>query len=194
VLYTFIKDALLSKNGIVKVFWDKTEREERETYHDQPDDAFAIMAADPDAEIIEHTSTRTRNGEVTHDVTLVKRKKSYGCARSIRSPEEFGISKYARTIKDANYCFHEVRERHQSDLIEQGYDEAQVKSLPTASRRRKEETGAATRSTRTRETDTMNKASRLIKVIEHYVRMDYEGNGKPCALPGDDRRQRSLRC
>src|SRR5207253_7325533 len=32
VMYSFIKDALLSKVGIVKVFWDEREQEERETY------------------------------------------------------------------------------------------------------------------------------------------------------------------
>src|SRR6478736_9408659 len=33
-MYSFIKDALLQKVGIVKVWWDETEREERETYFD----------------------------------------------------------------------------------------------------------------------------------------------------------------
>src|SRR5579871_4030985 len=34
VTYGFIKDALLSKVGIVKVYWDEREQEERETYLD----------------------------------------------------------------------------------------------------------------------------------------------------------------
>lgn len=33
VLYSFIKDALLSKTGIVKVWWEEREEEERETYY-----------------------------------------------------------------------------------------------------------------------------------------------------------------
>jgi hypothetical protein len=33
-LYSFIKDALLSKVGIVKVWWEEREEEERETYYD----------------------------------------------------------------------------------------------------------------------------------------------------------------
>ncbi|WP_298254718.1 hypothetical protein [Bradyrhizobium sp.] len=39
ILYSFIKDALLSKVGIVKVWW-----EERETYYDLTDDQFALIA------------------------------------------------------------------------------------------------------------------------------------------------------
>src|SRR5260370_8557676 len=55
ILYSFIKDALLSKVGIVKVWWEETEEEERETYYDIPDDGFALLSANPDTEIVEHT-------------------------------------------------------------------------------------------------------------------------------------------
>ena len=52
VLYSFIKDALLSKVGIVKVWWETREEHERETYYDLDDAAFAIIAADPGVEIV----------------------------------------------------------------------------------------------------------------------------------------------
>lgn len=54
-LYSFIKDALLQKNGFIKVWWEKSEREEREQYFDLTDDQFMMIAADPDVEIIEHS-------------------------------------------------------------------------------------------------------------------------------------------
>src|SRR5262249_10370277 len=41
ILYSFIKDALLSKVGIVKVWWETRTLEERETYYDLTDDAFS---------------------------------------------------------------------------------------------------------------------------------------------------------
>jgi len=61
VLYTFVKDALLQKNGIVKVFWDESEREERETYYDLTEEQLtAIMqeveASNGQMEIVEHTA------------------------------------------------------------------------------------------------------------------------------------------
>ena len=60
VLYTFIKDALLQKIGIVKVFWEESEREERETYYDLTDEQFMALVAqveksDGQMEIVEHT-------------------------------------------------------------------------------------------------------------------------------------------
>jgi hypothetical protein len=44
VLYSFIKDALLSKVGIVKVWWEEREEESRETYYDLTDDQFTLLA------------------------------------------------------------------------------------------------------------------------------------------------------
>ena len=55
VLYSFIKDALLSKVGIVKVWWETREVCERETYLDQDADAFALIVADPAVEVIAHS-------------------------------------------------------------------------------------------------------------------------------------------
>jgi hypothetical protein len=55
VLYSFIKEALLSKVGVVKVWWECRQEVERETYLDQPDDAFALIVAQPGVEIVEHT-------------------------------------------------------------------------------------------------------------------------------------------
>jgi hypothetical protein len=60
VLYSFIKDALLQKNGIVKVWWEEGEQEEYETYFDLTEDQFAALAlavemSDGGMKIAEHT-------------------------------------------------------------------------------------------------------------------------------------------
>lgn len=60
VLYEAIKDALLQKTGIVKVWWDEREQEERETYLGISEDQFALLAqdvveSDGALEIIAHT-------------------------------------------------------------------------------------------------------------------------------------------
>jgi hypothetical protein len=59
-LYSFIKDALLSKVGIVKVWWEEREIEERETYYDLTEEQFAMLAqqvaaSDGALELVEHT-------------------------------------------------------------------------------------------------------------------------------------------
>lgn len=112
-----------------------------------------------------------------HDVTIVRRR-DYGCARIAPvPPEEFGISKRQRSIsmRDCDYCFHEVT-RTESELIEMGFDEDQVKELPDGDTDDTEE--AVTRDTVSETMDegpaTLNKANRRIKVTEHYCKLSYE--------------------
>ena len=161
VLYSFIKDALLSKAGVVKLWWDEGESAERETYVDQPEEAYLAIVADPELEILEHTENEGR-----HDVTVVRRK-PYGCARVMAvPPQEFRISRRARTIQDSPYCAHVVR-RTVSDLIAAGYDRALLERLPDAGG---EEAGAG-------EDDAANRAMREVEVTEHYARIDWDGDG-----------------
>ena len=65
VLYGFIKDALLSKTGLVKIWWEENEQEERETYYGLDEQqyaalAYAVQMSDGAMKIVEHSV----NGEV----------------------------------------------------------------------------------------------------------------------------------
>ncbi len=62
VLYSFLKDALLEKVGIVKVWWEEREQEHRETYYDKTDDEYALIVSNPDVEVIEHTEHEAEAG------------------------------------------------------------------------------------------------------------------------------------
>jgi hypothetical protein len=62
VLYSFVKDALLSKVGIVKVWWEEREEEQRETYYDLSEDQFAMLSmavqmSDGAMKIVAHTAS-----------------------------------------------------------------------------------------------------------------------------------------
>jgi hypothetical protein len=205
ILYSFIKDALLSKVGIVKVWWEEKEIEERETYLDQPAETFALIVADPEVEVIEHTEhppsrkdasedyvlqsgdlsseshlgTQEEGGPRLHDVTVVTRR-SYQCARVEGvPPEEFGIARNARCIREADYCFHEVHKPEHA-LIAQGYHAKQIRGLASASALGNTEQQArdTVGESAGEADDGVNRANRLIKITEHYVRMDYEDTGK----------------
>jgi hypothetical protein len=78
VLYSFIKDALLSKVGIVKVWWEEREEESRETYYDLTEDQFAllaqaVMASGGVMKIVAHTAHGLQdelvNGPATSEAT-----------------------------------------------------------------------------------------------------------------------------
>jgi hypothetical protein len=177
VLYSFIKDALLSKVGVVKVWWEETEKEKRETYLNKSEDEFAVLISNPELEVLEHTP----NDDGTHDLT-VSTKKTTAVAKVMGvPPEEFGIEAAARSIRDCNYCYHKITTLTENDLIEQGYDEEQVKALPTyVPWATSEEVSRDTVDEGGQLNPNVNKSTRRVEITEHYVRMDYKGDGKSC--------------
>lgn len=118
---------------------------------------------------------------VTHDVTVVSTKKLAGAKALGVPPEEFGIERGARDIKTANYCFHDVVTKTESQLIAEGFDADCIMALT-------DYTGLTEIETQERDTVAehvsgvaggQSNAGRLVKITEHYIRMDYEGNGRP---------------
>jgi len=55
ILYSWFTDALLSKNGIVKVWWNDYEEWNREEYRGLNEMEFEALLADPSVEVLEHT-------------------------------------------------------------------------------------------------------------------------------------------
>ena len=56
ILYSWFTDALLSKNGIVKVWWDEYEDWNREEYNGLEEVQFETLIMSPTVEVIEHTA------------------------------------------------------------------------------------------------------------------------------------------
>lgn len=197
VLHAMIKDALIQKNGIVKFWWEEAKRETRETYMSLTADAYALLLADETVEIIEHSQRpdpaaygaglapadgdalgAAPNMATLHDVVLIRRR-PYGCVRVMAvPPEEFLISRRARSIADAHYCAHRVK-RTVSELIESGYPRSVVEALPggTSGAGEEELARATVNDNDDGESGDANPAMRLIDVTEHFIRVDCDGDG-----------------
>ena len=108
ILYTWFTDALLQKNGIVKVWWDDYEDWNREEYNGLDEQEFNLLIMSPDIEIMEHTSYVDDYG-AKHDVVI--KRTSYTGRVKIENvpPDEFLISREAKDIKDARFVCHRVR-------------------------------------------------------------------------------------
>ena len=132
IIYSWFKDALLQKNGIVKHFWDDTTEVTREEYKNLTEEEFTSLLIDDDIEIVEHTANGTEElveGQlpqpITHDA-VVKRTRESGqvCIEPV-PPEEFLINKYAKGIEDARFVGHRVK-KTKSELLAQGYPKAKL--------------------------------------------------------------------
>ena len=108
IMYSWFTDALLSKNGIVKVWWDEYEEEEREEYKGLDEIGLQALLMKKDVEVVEHSEYDNDYGEVEHD--LVIKRKSYNGRIKIENvpPSEFLISREAKDLKDARFVCHRV--------------------------------------------------------------------------------------
>ena len=108
VLYSWFHDALLQKNGIVKVWWDEYTEEKREEYHNLGELEFEYLISDEGVEVLEHTEMQGPEG-MYHDVVI--KRSSYDGRVRIENvpPDEFLISREAKSIKDARFVCHRVK-------------------------------------------------------------------------------------
>src|SRR6056300_622899 len=187
-LYTAFKDALIQKNGILKVYWDNAAKTEREEYTRLTDDEFNDLVADTEVKVSNHTKyeeaiTDDRGKEIDkiplHDI-VIHRTKLYGKVRiDPVPPEEFLIERRCKSIDTANFVCHRVN-KTRTELVEMGYDPEVVASLPTGDG----DYYTEDKFTRHQSVDFSHgetdgdKSTQDVLIHECYVRMDVDGDGK----------------
>ena len=142
VLYDAFKDALISKTGVIKHYWEQKEEVHTETYTNLTEIEYQSILANDDYEVIEHTETVVQKAVVDDFGNLVSPKvvehdvkakcyKNYGQVRVVAvPPEEFLVSRRASSLEDADFVCHRVK-KSVSDLIAEGYDPSIVNDIPS---------------------------------------------------------------
>jgi hypothetical protein len=187
-LYTAFKDALIQKNGILKVFWDDSEKTTREEYKKLTDDEFNQLVIDDEVSVSEHTEyeeeLKDDNGEVIdtikfHDCVIHKTQKFGKVKIEPVPPEEFLIERRAKSIDTANFIAHRTN-MTKTQLIEMGYDPEVVMNLPIG------DTNYYSEDRHIRFSDTDYSAPQdrgdestdEVLIHECYARIDINGDGK----------------
>lgn len=178
ILYEWIKDALISKVGVIKIHWDETPRTKRRRYAGLDKDTFAQAVMPDDVEVSEHTE----NDDGTHD--LVTTSKLPGGKVKILNvpPEEFLISKDGRNIEDARLVGHR-RLRTLSDLRQAGFPEDKIEYLSSGEDGTNTAIEEISRNTvedptiQTGDQSTLNPSMRQVWVTEAYLKIDVDGDG-----------------
>ena len=158
LLYNFFKDALIEKNGFLKIYWDESESVEFETYQNLSlEDKEALEDTRDEIEFIEEEEVEDEfsKGEfekaieqyesqgleipemqipdfILYNCKIKRTKKTGKIKVESVPPEEFLIDRNAKTIEDADFVSHKVL-ISRSDLIAMGYDEDEVNNLPASS-------------------------------------------------------------
>ena len=121
ILYSWFTDALLQKNGIIKVWWDEYPESKREEYHRLSNIEVESILSSPDVEVTEHTEY-LEGEETFNDIVIIR--SDYNGRVKIENvpPSEFLIARESKSIQDAKFVCHRVQVTL-SDLREMYPDE-----------------------------------------------------------------------
>ena len=191
VMHNWFKDALLQKVGVVKCYWEDKIDVKKESYMNLSDDELAVIMQDPEVEVTSQESTIIQEAvfdemtgmEVSPAISMhnVKLKKTTNNGKVVVEnvpPEEFLISKRARTIADAPFCAHR-KMCTRSELIAMGYDEDVVMELATgdALEYSPERIARYTRGEQPTDMDSDDESMQLVEVFECYLKVDDDEDG-----------------
>ena len=110
VLYSWFTDALLQKNGTVKVYWEEKEITERDEYKGLTAVEVESILMDDEVDIIEQEEMGTNEmGEPLYDITTVRTRENGRIRIDNVPPEEFLINREAKSIEEARFVCHRVR-------------------------------------------------------------------------------------
>lgn len=183
VMRDVIDDALKCRVGIAKVWWEQNEETEEQEVEDVPYQEFeAMLAQAPDLELDELELDRATQ-TVTSAKMVTRRDISQVRIETV-PPEEFGITRKAKSLGDADIVFHR-RPVSVDALIQMGVDEKLAKGLKGDSRfwlesspeflERHEETDDATYGEREDGGNQKDSTTREVDVTEAYCRLDLDG-------------------
>jgi len=194
ILHDWFKDALLQKNGILKAYWEDKEDITKERYFDLTNDELAMLMSDETMEIVEQDTTEfpifDPMGQpvidpmgmpvmgATHNVVVQQKKKSGKVTIENVPPEEFLISKKARTIADSPFVAHRQM-LTRSTLMAMGFNKKQVEGLQMgdALAYTPERVARYAAGEQPYQTQTDDPSMQEIEVFECYVKTDIDGKG-----------------
>jgi hypothetical protein len=194
ILHDWFKDALLQKNGILKAYWEDKEDITKERYFDLSNDELAMLMSDESMEIVEQDTTEfpifDPMGQpvidqmgmpvmgATHNVVVQQKKKSGKVTIENVPPEEFLISKKARTIADSPFVAHRQM-LTRSTLVAMGFNKKQVEGLQMgdALAYTPERVARFSAGEQPYQTQTDDPSMQEIEVFECYVKTDIDGKG-----------------
>lgn len=169
-LYTFFKDALQSKTGVVKYAWE--DGEEIEEIFERRS-AVALQTAAETGEIVaaELCPPEPGDEEQYFDFTVKRKKRGRVCVMAV-PPEDFTVAADTTVkLQAATYCAMRSRPRAQ-DLLAQGHDKAKIDALSAYG---PFDTGVAQARDTVAENDLPQNGSegplRRVEVVEHYIRI-----------------------
>ena len=133
-LHQFFKDALMQKNGFLKVFYENNEESTTEYYTGLIEQELQALSADPECEIVEMTQEVDPESQLPIADVKVKRKVTEGNVNILCiPPEEFRANRMHNQVdlSTARFTAHVVL-KTAGDLVRMGHSKEFVDSIPSS--------------------------------------------------------------
>ena len=200
ILHNWFKDALLQKTGVVKAYWDDKKDVTKEKYENLSDDELLMLMQDEELEVLSQetledsvevidpmtgmpavdpmTGMPMMQTNRTHSVKVKKTVKKGSVVVENIPPEEFLISKRAKTIEDSPFVAHR-RQMTRSELIAMGFDRKIVEGLAAGDTLEfsPERIARYTRGEEPNSMGSQDESMEIIEVYECYIKTDYNNDG-----------------
>ena len=200
ILHNWFKDALLQKTGVVKAYWDDKKDVTKEKYENLSDDELLMLMQDEELEVLSQETIEDSVEVIdpmtgmpavdpmtgmpmiqtnrTHSVKVKKTVKKGSVVVENIPPEEFLISKRAKTIEDSPFVAHR-RQMTRSELIAMGFDKKIVEGLAAGDTLEfsPERIARYTRGEEPNSMGSQDESMEIIEVYECYIKTDYNNDG-----------------
>ena len=189
IIHDFAKDALISGQGVVKIFFDESENIINDMYTGLTDDELTALLSDDDVEVLEQEAreigepTELDDGTVipainVYDVKIKKTTRDGRIRIENVPPEEFLFNQRAKSLDDCRFVAHRTT-MSISELISLGYDQELVEEyagyteIDTLDERqaRFQDLESATND------DAKAPSERDVLVTEVYIKVDFDDDG-----------------
>lgn len=172
-----IHDGLTARMGVVKVWWEKDEKESEEQFEGDTDDFAAYLARNPDAEV----GDATQDPDGTIAATITNKSDTSQVKIEVIPPDEFLYTGRSRSFADAELLAHRTT-KTVSELISMGFDPETVRECAGGTDWLYHSREVISR---TRMEDPMSRierddeeAGREIEVYECFTKLDMTGKGR----------------
>ena len=173
-MLSVFKDALIRRTGILKFWHEETEKVTSSVFSGLDEQQAQILAGEEDVESVEmESSGETAEGIPLYDVTLKRRIKDGKIRIEALPPEEFLISRVAKTVDSADIVSHRSY-KSVSDLVALGYslEEVEEHAGEEESFSNNQEYLNRHSDNAARHQQNMEPASRKVLYCESYIRLD----------------------
>jgi len=187
ILYSWFKDALLQKNGIVKFWVDETETVSTEDCDALTDQSLGKLLEDEELEPIAHDKSETVgvDGSELHHVVFTRTHKEKKIEIAVVPPEQFLISNDSHSLdlqKDPPRFVGHYPEKTINELIDMGFSDEDIELMKKGDERWNElDEEWISRYNLSDEQEISeqyaHESMRKIRLVEGYCRIDVNGDG-----------------